>query len=48
VWRIRKEERSSRLEVFKIEEAGHGEILSEKFILWRSSGGAGGGSVATV
>ncbi|KFY96971.1 hypothetical protein V498_02340 [Pseudogymnoascus sp. VKM F-4517 (FW-2822)] len=35
VWRIRRAERSGVLEVFKIEEVGHGEILSEEFINWR-------------
>jgi len=48
VWRIRREERSSRLEVFKIEEAGHGDILSEKFTQWRSSVSSSSSSVSTV
>ncbi|KAF7511275.1 decapping endonuclease targeting mRNA [Endocarpon pusillum] len=39
VWRIRKVEKSSRLEIFKIEETGHGDILSRNFMDWRSSGG---------
>ena len=35
VWRIRRKERSSAIEVFKVEDAGHGEILSDEFINWR-------------
>jgi RAT1-interacting protein len=35
VWRIRRKERSSTIEVFKVEEAGHGDILSDEFINWR-------------
>ncbi|KAK2628473.1 hypothetical protein QTJ16_001576 [Diplocarpon rosae] len=35
VWRIRRKERSSTIEVFRIEEAGHGDILSDDFINWR-------------
>ncbi|OBT78450.1 hypothetical protein VF21_00990 [Pseudogymnoascus sp. 05NY08] len=35
VWRIRRREKSGVIEVFKIEEVGHGEILSEEFINWR-------------
>lgn len=35
VWRIRRRERSSTIEVFKIEETGHGDILSDEFINWR-------------
>lgn len=38
VWRIQKEERSSILKVFKVEDSGHGDILSENFTRWRSSG----------
>ncbi|KAI5300711.1 decapping endonuclease targeting mRNA [Ascosphaera pollenicola] len=36
VWRIRKRERSSAIEVFKLEESGHGDILSDAFVRWRS------------
>jgi RAT1-interacting protein len=35
VWRIRRKERSSTIEVFEVEEAGHGDILSDEFINWR-------------
>ncbi|PBP17596.1 RAI1-like protein [Diplocarpon rosae] len=35
VWRIRRKERSSTIEVFRIEEAGHGDVLSDDFINWR-------------
>jgi RAT1-interacting protein len=35
VWRIRRRERSSTIEVFKVEETGHGDILSDEFINWR-------------
>lgn len=37
-WRIRKRERSPNLEVFKVEESGTGDILSEAFLKWRVSG----------
>ena len=36
VWRIRRRERSSVIEVFKNEDRGYGDILSLKFIEWRS------------
>lgn len=35
VWRIRRKERTSSIEVFMVEEAGHGDILSDEFINWR-------------
>lgn len=35
VWKIRKREKSPVLEVFKIEETGTGDILSEDFVRWR-------------
>jgi RAT1-interacting protein len=35
VWRIRRKERSPIIEVFRIEETGHGDILSDEFINWR-------------
>jgi RAT1-interacting protein len=37
VWRIRKLEKSHVIEVFKIEESGHGDILSSGFKVWRES-----------
>ncbi|KIM94872.1 hypothetical protein OIDMADRAFT_106473 [Oidiodendron maius Zn] len=35
VWRIRRKERSPVIEVFRVEEAGHGDVLSDEFINWR-------------
>ncbi|GAM40798.1 hypothetical protein TCE0_041r13421 [Talaromyces pinophilus] len=35
-WRIRKREKSPVIEVFKIEESGHGDILSSNFVKWRT------------
>lgn len=35
VWRIRRKERTPVIEVFKLEETGHGDILSDEFINWR-------------
>jgi RAT1-interacting protein len=35
VWRIQRKERSPVIEVFRIEEAGHGDVLSDEFINWR-------------
>ncbi|KAK0116303.1 decapping endonuclease targeting mRNA [Cadophora gregata] len=35
VWRIRRKERSPAIDVFRIEEAGHGDIISDDFINWR-------------
>jgi RAT1-interacting protein len=35
VWRIRRKERADAIEVFKLEETGHGDILSDEFINWR-------------
>ncbi|KAI9369789.1 RAI1 like PD-XK nuclease-domain-containing protein [Aspergillus egyptiacus] len=36
-WRLRKAERSSVIEVFKVEESGTGDILSEAFLAWRKA-----------
>lgn len=36
VWRIRRRERSSVIEVFKTEDSGYGDILSQKFVAWRT------------
>lgn len=36
VWRIRKREKVPKLEVYKLEESGHGDILSENFVHWRT------------
>lgn len=38
VWRLRKLEKSSTMELFKLEETGHGSILSETFLQWRNTG----------
>ncbi|KAI1328814.1 RAI1 like PD-XK nuclease-domain-containing protein [Xylariaceae sp. FL0255] len=35
VWTIRRRPGSSTIEVFKVEEVGHGQILTEEFINWR-------------
>jgi len=35
VWRIRRQERSPNIEIFKVEETGHGDIISDEFINWR-------------
>ncbi|KAL9091864.1 MAG: hypothetical protein Q9165_004615 [Trypethelium subeluteriae] len=35
VWRIRHKHESGQVEVFKIEESGHGNILSQQFRDWR-------------
>ncbi|PYI23292.1 RAI1-domain-containing protein [Aspergillus violaceofuscus CBS 115571] len=36
-WRIVKRERSSVIEVFKVEDSGTGDIISPAFSLWRST-----------
>jgi hypothetical protein len=36
VWRIRKRERVPKIEVYKLEQSGHGDILSENFVRWRT------------
>ncbi|KAL8658409.1 MAG: hypothetical protein Q9226_001015 [Calogaya cf. arnoldii] len=41
VWRIRKRDKSTVIEVFRIEESGHGNILSREFFEWRSQPGHG-------
>ncbi|EXJ93135.1 hypothetical protein A1O3_01692 [Capronia epimyces CBS 606.96] len=38
VWRIQKRDKSPRLEIFKVEETGHGDILSPAFVEWRTHG----------
>ena len=37
VWRIRKREKCPVVEVFKVEETGTGNILSDAFLEWRTS-----------
>ncbi|KAL4926511.1 DXO/RAI1 family decapping nuclease [Aspergillus undulatus] len=36
IWRLRKAEKSSVIEVFRVEESGAGDILSQAFLSWRS------------
>lgn len=36
IWRVRKREKMPVVEVFKVEESGHGDILSDDFVKWRS------------
>lgn len=35
VWRIRRQERSPVIEIFRMEETGYGDILSDIFLDWR-------------
>ncbi|KFH47562.1 Decapping nuclease-like protein [Hapsidospora chrysogenum ATCC 11550] len=35
VWRIRRRPQDPNIEVFKVEETGHGEIISDEFKNWR-------------
>ncbi|KAL1959981.1 hypothetical protein VTO42DRAFT_649 [Malbranchea cinnamomea] len=35
-WRIRKQEKTPTIEIFKVDETGHGGILSDAFVQWRS------------
>ncbi|KAI0122881.1 RAI1 like PD-XK nuclease-domain-containing protein [Xylariales sp. AK1849] len=35
VWRIRRQAKSDTIDVFRVEEAGHGKILTDEFINWR-------------
>jgi RAT1-interacting protein len=35
VWRIRRQERSPIIEIFRMEETGYGDILSDEFLDWR-------------
>jgi RAT1-interacting protein len=35
VWRIRRENRSDHIELFKVEEVGHGSIITDEFMNWR-------------
>lgn len=35
VWRIRRRAASDAIEVFKVQETGHGDILSDEFKNWR-------------
>ncbi|KAH6686293.1 RAI1 protein [Plectosphaerella plurivora] len=35
VWRIRRRPGAPHIEVFRVEEAGHGDILTDEFINWR-------------
>lgn len=35
VWRIARRQQSATIEVYKVEETGHGDILSDEFKDWR-------------
>lgn len=35
VWRIRRKPNSPTIDVFKVEETGHGKIVTDEFINWR-------------
>jgi RAT1-interacting protein len=35
LWRIRKREKSPVIELFKVEQSGHGDIISPAFMEWR-------------
>lgn len=35
VWRISRKPQSQTIEVYQLEETGHGDILSEEFKNWR-------------
>ncbi|KAI5862783.1 RAI1-domain-containing protein [Durotheca rogersii] len=35
VWRIKRRPHSGQIELFKVEEVGHGRILTDEFINWR-------------
>lgn len=35
VWRIRRRPRSLDIEVFQVEEVGHGSIITDEFMNWR-------------
>jgi RAT1-interacting protein len=35
VWKMRRTERSSAIELWKVEESGYGEVLSREFADWR-------------
>lgn len=48
VWRIRKLEKSHVIQVYKVEESGHGDILSSAFKTWRESSVGNDGSMETV
>ncbi|KAI1809122.1 RAI1 like PD-XK nuclease-domain-containing protein [Poronia punctata] len=45
VWRIRRRPGSSTIEVFRVEEVGHGNILNDDFINWRIKLSMSGDSV---
>lgn len=38
VWRIRRQPGSPEIEVFRISETGHGDILTDEFVAWRTGG----------
>lgn len=38
VWRIRRQAGRPEVEVFRISETGHGNILTDEFLSWRTRG----------
>ncbi|KAH0538741.1 hypothetical protein FGG08_004693 [Glutinoglossum americanum] len=43
IWRIRRREKSPIIEVFRLEESGHGGILTQEFVEWRQKLVSNGG-----
>lgn len=41
VWRIRRAVNGGAIEVFKVEDAGTGNILKQSFLDWRAGAGSG-------
>lgn len=39
IWKIKRKEKSSEIEVYRVEESGHGNILTDEFLKWRSRDG---------
>lgn len=37
VWHIRRREKAQVIEVFKVEESGHGGILSKEYLQWKTT-----------
>ena len=35
VWRIKRRPRSAEIEVYRVEEVGHGNIITDEFMNWR-------------
>ncbi|KAL2127595.1 hypothetical protein VTI74DRAFT_10441 [Chaetomium olivicolor] len=43
VWKIRRPPNSGHIEIFRVEEAGHGRIITDEFMDWRIKLSLGGG-----